>query len=672
MKKLFLKELREQFKVTLIGLAILTVLLLLAFSACNSLAEQTVFSNAYSDASGIQPLLTGNLLTQAAVFCGIFGTLLGWLQIRAERHPDLWAFLVHRPIDRTTILASKVLGGLLLYATGAGVPLFGLVVVASIPGKVAAPFEWAMALPLVAIFLVGIAYYFAGLLTGLRKARWYASQGFGLGLPVLATLALFVVPEFWHALLIIVIAQALLAAAVWGSFRTGGYYRDQPVLGKVALTLASTVSALLIFVGLVAVAMTVSGPRSDHTFSHYQLSKEGQVLRITQHGRGEAEVVDLSGKPFLDEKTGQKIKPKDLYQHFAPAFGAVVDFENSSPQWTRFAAGYSSARRFFHPWRVLNKTLWYLTSDGRLVAYHGVTGRLVDRLAPAGNPGGPDDSHFLRPPDHSAQFFQSYEIPGVLASARTAYLVNLETRELKPLFTVGNGDTIGAAQFSLSRYAKSNLVLVLTRTSIQLLDTEGGTRFQLPYQPSHPAYSSVSVLLLEPVNTYAVRFEPDYFLKWKSGGKLRSHIKWIGADGGIVNSMDLPALPDSRRDPGLEQSLLVLAPPAFPFYSWEEGYRTANILRLVPALLCLAIGWWRGLRYNFTPGARVAWAIFHLLFGLPGLLAFLAVQEWPPREPCSHCTALRVVNHDRCEHCGSTFAPPAKTGLEIFEPLQTN
>ena len=67
-----------------------------------------------------------------------------------------------------------------------------------------------------------MVYYFAGLLTGLRKARWFASRGFGLGLAVVANFSLFAVPEFWHALLIIVVAGTLLALAVWGGRTPGG------------------------------------------------------------------------------------------------------------------------------------------------------------------------------------------------------------------------------------------------------------------------------------------------------------------------------------------------------------------------------------------------------------------------------------------------------------------
>jgi hypothetical protein len=96
-----------------------------------------------------------------------------------------------------------------------------------------------------------------------------------------------------------------------------------------------------------------------------------------------------------------------------------------------------------------------------------------------------------------------------------------------------------------------------------------------------------------------------------------------------------------------------------------------NILRIIPAILCVAIGSWLGRKHNLTLRAKVAWGVFHFLFGLPGVLAFLAVQEWPAREPCPNCRKLRVVNREHCEYCGAEFSPPPTTGIEIFEPLVT-
>jgi hypothetical protein len=87
-------------------------------------------------------------------------------------------------------------------------------------------------------------------------------------------------------------------------------------------------------------------------------------------------------------------------------------------------------------------------------------------------------------------------------------------------------------------------------------------------------------------------------------------------------------------------------------------------------LVCLPIGWWLGRRYRFSFAAQAGWAVFHVLFGVPGLLAFLSVQEWPAREACPNCKKLRVVDRPQCEHCGADFAPPEKTGTEVFAPLQ--
>ena len=110
MKSLFRKELREHFKVAILGFVVLSVMLVLAFQGCtNQFFQLTRYGNSTSE--GLQPLLASGVLTQVAFFCAIFGALLGWLQVRAEKHPDLWAFLVHRPITRSLILRDKILSG---------------------------------------------------------------------------------------------------------------------------------------------------------------------------------------------------------------------------------------------------------------------------------------------------------------------------------------------------------------------------------------------------------------------------------------------------------------------------------------------------------------------------------------------------------------------------------
>jgi len=665
MKKLILKELREQYKIALIGLAILTVMLSLEFAGYGSHLRQ-VMSMAQGPSESFQPLLKHALLVQVSIFCAVFGMLLGWLQIRAEKHPDLWAFLVHRPISRNIILRSKVVSGFVLYAAGAGLPLFGIILVVSIPGNVAAPFTWAMALPLISIFLVGMVYYFAGLLTGVRKARWFASRGVGLGLGVLANIFLFVMPEFWHALLIIVVTGSLLALAAWGSFQTGGYYRDQPIAGKVALIVTSSVSVLVILGLTTTFVVNLALSRGEYTTSYYQLTKEGNIIRIFRQGFDE-EVVDINGQTVLDEKSGQKIKQQDLQQPQQLWATTKGNGQRGSYQQQSFF----NITRFFSAWRVKDQALWYLTADGRLVAYDVITRRFAGILAPSGGGDGgmANDSRFLLPPEYGPGYFNNHQTRGVLASARTAYLVDLEKRQLKPLFTVTNGDAIqGFAGARSARLEAANgSVLLLTRTSIRLLDVEGRTKLHLPYVPSSPEYPMVNFFWLEPAG-FAVRFDPDHLLSEKSGGKLLSHVKWVNPDGSIRKAQDLPKLPELIQK-NADRFFVSLLPPIFPLWSLNESYRVWSGFRIVPAILCAGIGWWLGRRNNFTLKAQIGWGVFHLLFGLPGFLAFLAVQEWPPRESCPGCNKLRVIDRESCEHCGANFAPPEKTGTEIFEPL---
>ena len=56
-----------------------------------------------------------------------------------------------------------------------------------------------------------------------------------------------------------------------------------------------------------------------------------------------------------------------------------------------------------------------------------------------------------------------------------------------------------------------------------------------------------------------------------------------------------------------------------------------------------------------------------MLFGPAGLLLMLAIQQWPARIPCPACGRPRVVDRERCEHCGAPHAAPAQDGTEIFE-----
>ncbi len=116
---------------------------------------------------------------------------------------------------------------------------------------------------------------------------------------------------------------------------------------------------------------------------------------------------------------------------------------------------------------------------------------------------------------------------------------------------------------------------------------------------------------------------------------------------------------------------LLAALPVLHLGLWANGVpRDMFLLSLAAAILvCLPIGFWLSRRYQFSIVALAGWAALLVLFGVPGLLAFLSVQEWPVREPCPNCKRLRLVDRAQCEHCRAEWAPPEKTGTEVFAPL---
>jgi ABC-type transport system involved in multi-copper enzyme maturation permease subunit len=315
MKALVRKEMRENVRLAALGLVVHTLMLVQHYR--EYVAAPTNMS---------QPLANPEILWSTAWFCGIFGAVLGWLQVHNERRPDLWAFLIHRPMTRTGIFLGKVTAGLGLYALVVCLPLLGFILWARLPGHVASPFEIAMLRPVAVYVLAGILYYFAGMLSDLRQARWYASRVLGVGVAIVVSLLVSVSPEFWVSLVFILSGAAILATAVWGAFQSDGHYRGQPAWGKAALTTALMVGCVILAF-LAAMLASTFLPRSQPagTSSNYIMTTNGLVLKSTQGADRPTEVVDLEGKPVLDEKTGKPMDAADFNQRVALALALPLE-----------------------------------------------------------------------------------------------------------------------------------------------------------------------------------------------------------------------------------------------------------------------------------------------------------------------------------------------------------
>ncbi len=690
MKTLIRKELRENLKLAVLGLIIYSAFLGLNIHTYSHWMQSVAAGGqGQREVAMMQPLVSGEFWGLSGILCAAFGAILGWFQIHNERQRDLWAFLVHRPVTRTQIFFGKILAGLMLYLLVAGLPLTGYLLWALAPGHVAAPFEWAMLRPVAVFSILGMVYYFAGMLTGLRQARWYASRALGLGAAAVVSLAvMYSTPHFWQALAAILIGSGILAMAVWGGFHSNGFYRGQPAPGRLALAAALVPGCALISFFAICLLFKLLVQVPEPLFPYYRMNQDGTIYKITPRKEGwQPEIADLEGKPLVDTKTGSAPKWAEFDQRKCYEDPIRPCFDNIANAY-RDPWFNNSCNRFTF-WRETADEFWfYCNRNGRLAGYDKKTRRFIGSLGPDGFSKGltGNGDHFDR-----AGFYEPLQ-GVVLRDARTVYQPFPEQRRVNALFTVTNENCeavtqatnssdriIGAVNEVWINGYDWNYIIVVTRCYVHLLAPDGKELWRA--KPAYPEYNQVTVACLESNNQFALCTSPSWRAQGKSGGKLPEQVTWLDRDGRVLKSADLPALSYHPYNLGLAQKLFSLSLPpvlyvTFPLLQgspWPSAIQWVLVkYSLTAALLCLPIGWWLGRRYSLPLPARLGWAAFQLCFGIPGLLAQLSVEEWPARETCPNCKKLRVVDREHCEHCGGDFAPPEKNGTEIFVPLETS
>jgi hypothetical protein len=525
------------------------------------------------------------------------------------------------------------------------------------------------------VFLLGLVFYLAGLLTGLRPARWYGSRVFGLGPAVFAWFGVYQFPEYWQALSMLVLAGVILGAAVWGCFKTGGSYVDQPWPGKAALSTACALASLILCgVAAILAADLLSRPQPEQ-YCLYQFTRDGVVYRVSKDGLGPVKIEDLSGRPLRDEKTGQALRREDLDKLTPASISTGVNFNHPHPSsrrdWRRW---YCSSLRYFTAWQQTDKTLWYLTRAGRLEGYDGITRRRTADLELGKTAGSrfnwPEDFYQNAAPN---AFSTDPRQPRLLASDEALYAVDAGMRTVKPLLSATDEDGLGGYAVDYDKHE----VLVVTRSFIRLLNLEGGIELQTPAEPAWPLYSYITVFRLEPTNEFALRFDPTYRMNKQSAVKQPIQVKWVKGGGEMLRRQKLPLLPEREWDLRVENCCALIVPAVIRVsverivrenYDQEFTYSKWDALSLIPTVLGALAGWFLGRRLHSRLRDQAGWAAFNLVFGIPGLLAFLSVQEWPAKERCPQCKKLRRVDREHCEFCGGEFAPPAVNGTEIFEP----
>jgi hypothetical protein len=426
---------------------------------------------------------------------------------------------------------------------------------------------------------------------------------------------------------------------------------------------------------------------SESRFGHwtnFQMAKDGTIYKLAQTPGKPASITDLKGAPLLDKKTGRPMLQNDFYKIAAQESFLNLDF-GTNPSEGYMEEGFSGLGNYFHLWRQTVDTLWYWCPNGRLWGFDLASRRFIGSLGPngfaAGVSTGPDRFSRMAGPSYGGDYYNSFYPARTLMTDTILYELDYDDRTSQPFFTTTNHARIGGATDISFDMGNWDYTLVATTNSICVLTPDGKCFSQASFESLYPSYSSVQVYFLE-TNEVAFWFTPNYYTNQLRDWKLPQHIEWMAANGSVIKTLDLPTQKYEWKEPWVQRLPDLVTSPAsyliaplaslhdISVYLWmlKNGWKD-SLISLAASAVFTGIGWGLGRRYRFVLKDQMKWAVFNLFFGLPGLLAFICVQEWPVRVACPHCKKPRMMDREKCEHCGADIEPPAKNGTEIFEPI---
>ena len=165
------KELRE---IWWMGLAALVAAAFVAFDAMG-IGIGHDWRIDWGQRRGRIPFLSGDFRLGIGMTAICLGAGLGLWQTMSESITGTWSYLLHRPIRRGQIIATKLFAGVGILIISIGLP-FLVYFLWALSGVHAAPFEFWMMEDSLRLWAAGVVAYLAAFLTGIRTAHIYISR----------------------------------------------------------------------------------------------------------------------------------------------------------------------------------------------------------------------------------------------------------------------------------------------------------------------------------------------------------------------------------------------------------------------------------------------------------------------------------------------------------------
>jgi hypothetical protein len=685
---LFWKEIRENAKWAATGaLAMAVGMVYAVYHAVDAKHELGVY--------GLDLDTVWNGINEVVAFAApIIGGALGFLQIMPEQSRDRWAFFMHRPASRLALFAGKISAGIALFLAATIVPFTAIVLWIRVPGHVAGPFEWAMAEAGFASIAIGIMFYFAGLLVGLRRARWYGSRLMPFAAVIAgAFLVTGGVDEFWQALATAGLFSALLGLAAWQAFRTeaGDHAGGFGGLFSLGLTLASGIAVT----GLIIIAVLANSGQMLHLlrpvafwYSAPQMTEDGQAVRIDELVDKPILVLDANGRPvgMSPEQwvaSHPRMNMNDIESPWTvvhrPRYNDMSRYAKEITYTSFGNTGQSVTWYLFH-----NLILLYSDRDGTLIGSVGEEGfrqaHTIDE-ATQSDPFTLNKNAIVNETTVVADEDAIYSVEGWSGNVRVSpILIGAAARQVQFIGTAGCNTSGHNAVELIASTAGSfyifgdgrRLLYTVPRThdfrtyNSVSAGVFGHGRLLICYQrgeggssPTNPAYVEVYDKTGKLVRAYTVApVPPRLWNNPTTSNRLEGILVGtvVPATITVPTAIDMLVQSDARS---LRVCLMVL--------NATPGCIPLLIGSAIGGILFALVTWRIARRCAFGRGLTWAWVVGNVFLSWTGVLVLIALRPIPALEICQSCGKPRVVTRETCEHCGASWPTVKRDGTEIFD-----